>query len=47
LGWFNDVTQDGRYKTVEDFMRAKGEKQGQVNLKDGVVEYQPDDPEVA
>jgi len=42
LGWFKDQegTQGGKLRTIEDFMREKGEKvrMGKMNA-DGVVEY--------
>ncbi|KAH9933417.1 DNL zinc finger-domain-containing protein [Fomitopsis serialis] len=40
LGWFKESTEDGKLKTVEDLMHAKGEKvrRGVVN-DDGVLEY--------
>ncbi|BEJ13069.1 hypothetical protein CspHIS471_0302430 [Cutaneotrichosporon sp. HIS471] len=43
LGWFNEVTGDGKHKTVEDLVKAKGEKvtRGRVNL-DGDIEYAPE-----
>ncbi|KAH9935989.1 DNL zinc finger-domain-containing protein [Epithele typhae] len=43
LGWFKESTQDGKLKTVEDLMRAKGEKvkRGAIDAA-GVVEYAPE-----
>jgi protein import protein ZIM17 len=40
LGWFKDSTQDGELRTVEDLMKAKGEKVrwGRLDV-DGTVEY--------
>jgi protein import protein ZIM17 len=39
-----EVTEDGKHRTVEDLMRAKGEqvKKGRVTM-DGDIEYVPDD----
>ncbi|KZT09819.1 zf-DNL-domain-containing protein [Laetiporus sulphureus 93-53] len=43
LGWFKESTEDGKMKTVEDLVRAKGEKVRRgVLLEDGVVEYAPE-----
>lgn len=40
LGWFKESTQDGKLKTVEDLLRAKGEKVGRGRIDAGaVVEY--------
>lgn len=43
LGWFKDDTQDGKLRTVEDFMRVKGEKvrrgRGRIGEDGEVVEY--------
>ncbi|KAH9840028.1 DNL zinc finger-domain-containing protein [Rhodofomes roseus] len=43
LGWFKESTEEGKLKTVEDLVRAKGEKvrRGVMN-DDGVVEYSPE-----
>ncbi|KAI0700136.1 DNL zinc finger-domain-containing protein [Cerioporus squamosus] len=43
LGWFKEGTQDGKLKTVEDLLRAKGEKvrRGRIDAG-GVVEYAPE-----
>ena len=43
LGWFKESTQDGKLKTVEDLLRAKGEKvrRGRIDAG-GVVEYAPE-----
>ncbi|KLT44023.1 zf-DNL-domain-containing protein, partial [Cutaneotrichosporon oleaginosum] len=43
LGWFNEVTGDGQHKTVEELVKAKGEKvtRGRVNF-DGDIEYAPE-----
>ncbi|KAI1796714.1 zf-DNL-domain-containing protein [Ganoderma leucocontextum] len=43
LGWFKESTDDGKLKTVEDLLRAKGEKvrRGRIHV-DGVVEYAPE-----
>jgi len=40
LGWFKDSTEDGKLRTVEDLLEAKGEKvrRGRLDL-DGTVEY--------
>ncbi|KAK7687775.1 hypothetical protein QCA50_008994 [Cerrena zonata] len=43
LGWFKDSTEDGRLKTVEDLVKAKGEKvrRGRIDGS-GDVEYAPE-----
>lgn len=43
LGWFKESTQEGKLKTVEDLLRAKGEKvrRGRIDAG-GVVEYTPE-----
>ncbi|KAI0736407.1 zf-DNL-domain-containing protein [Fomitopsis betulina] len=43
LGWFKESTEEGKLKTVEDLMRAKGEtvRRGTLDA-DGVVEYTPE-----
>jgi protein import protein ZIM17 len=40
LGWFKDSTEDGKLRTIEDILRARGERvrRGQLNTE-GVVEY--------
>lgn len=40
LGWFKEGTQGGQLRTVEDLMKAKGEKvrRGRIDAG-GVVEY--------
>lgn len=40
LGWFKESTQDGKLRTIEDLLKAKGEKvrRGKLEL-DGTVEY--------
>jgi len=40
LGWFKEVTGDGKLRTVEDLMRAKGEKirKGRLDAG-GTIEY--------
>lgn len=40
LGWFKESTQNGRLNTIEDLLRAKGEKvrRGRIDAG-GVVEY--------
>ncbi|KAG7093451.1 hypothetical protein E1B28_007129 [Marasmius oreades] len=40
LGWFKESTEDGKLRTVEDLLRAKGEKvkRGKLNA-DGDIEY--------
>ena len=43
LGWFKESTEEGKLKTIEDLMRAKGEKVRRGTLDaDGVVEYAPE-----
>jgi len=43
LGWFKESTEDGKLRTVEDLMRAKGEivKRGVLNAG-GDIEYAPE-----
>lgn len=43
LGWFKDGTGDGKHPTVEDLLRARGEKirKGRLDAG-GVVEYVED-----
>ena len=40
LGWFKESTQDGKLCTIEDLLKAKGEKvqRGKLDL-DATVEY--------
>jgi len=40
LGWFKESTEDGKLRTVEDLVKAKGEKirKGKLGF-DGDVEY--------
>ena len=40
LGWFKETTEDGRLRTVEDLVKAKGEKvrKGKLGF-DGDIEY--------
>lgn len=40
LGWFKESTEDGKLRTVEDLLRAKGEKirRGTINAE-GDIEY--------
>lgn len=40
IGWFKESTEDGKLKTVEDLLRARGEsiQRGKVD-SDGVIEY--------
>lgn len=43
LGWFKESTEDGKLKTVEDLVRAKGERVRRGTLgAGGVVEYTPE-----
>ncbi|KAL4252856.1 hypothetical protein ABKN59_003576 [Abortiporus biennis] len=44
LGWFKESTEEGTLKTVEDLMRAKGEKvqRGTVDYE-GTIEYAPEE----
>jgi len=39
LGWFKEVTAEGQHRTIEDLMKAKGEKvtRGKVG-QDGDIE---------
>ena len=40
LGWFKESTQDGKLRTIEDLLKAKGEKIRRGKLDpDGTVEY--------
>jgi len=40
LGWFKESTEDGKLRTVEDLVKAKGEKIRKGKLRfDGDVEY--------
>ncbi|KAM5533809.1 hypothetical protein V8D89_012472 [Ganoderma adspersum] len=43
LGWFKESTEDGKLKTVEDMLRARGERvrRGRIDAN-GVVEYAPE-----
>lgn len=43
LGWFKESTEEGKLKTVEDLVRAKGEKvrRGRIDAG-GVIEYTPE-----
>lgn len=44
LGWFKESTEEGKLKTVEDLMRAKGERVRRGRLDaGGVIEYTPED----
>ena len=40
LGWFKESTQDSKVRTIEDLLKANGEKvrRGKLDL-DGTVEY--------
>ncbi|KIK62013.1 hypothetical protein GYMLUDRAFT_561679 [Collybiopsis luxurians FD-317 M1] len=44
LGWFKESTEEGKLKTVEDLLRARGEKvrRGHIDQSGGVVEYVPE-----
>ncbi|PCH44460.1 zf-DNL-domain-containing protein [Wolfiporia cocos MD-104 SS10] len=43
LGWFKESTEEGKLKTVEDLMRAKGEKVRRGVLgAGGIIEYAPE-----
>ncbi|KAJ7249500.1 DNL zinc finger-domain-containing protein [Mycena haematopus] len=42
IGWFKESTEEGKLRTVEDLLRARGEKVTRGTLgSDGVVEYAP------
>ncbi|KAJ6580876.1 DNL zinc finger-domain-containing protein [Mycena capillaripes] len=42
LGWFKESTEEGKLRTIEDILRARGEKVTRGTLGDGgVVEYAP------
>ena len=46
LGWFNESTQNGIFKTVEDVLRAKGEHVHRGNVyDDGSIEILPTEEE--
>ncbi|KAG8773139.1 hypothetical protein FRC16_005469, partial [Serendipita sp. 398] len=40
VGWFKESTEEGKLRTVEDLLKARGEqvKRGRVG-SDGVIEY--------
>jgi protein import protein ZIM17 len=40
LGWFKDSTEDGKLRTVEDLLKAKGEavKRGKIDPNNGTIE---------
>ncbi|KAJ4470159.1 DNL zinc finger-domain-containing protein [Lentinula aciculospora] len=44
LGWFKESTEEGKLRTVEDLLQARGEKvrRGHVDTSGGVVEYTPE-----
>jgi hypothetical protein len=44
LSWFKDITAEGKQRTIEDIMHAKGEnvRRGHVDSHGGVVEYAPE-----
>jgi protein import protein ZIM17 len=43
LGWFKDGTDEGKFKTIEDMMKQKGEAVKRGRLADGeVLEFAPD-----
>jgi len=46
IGWFKESTQDGKFKTIEDLLRAKGElvQRGKV-YDDGTIEILPETKE--
>lgn len=41
LGWFKESTEDGKLRTIEDLLKAKGEKvrRGRLDAGGTVVEY--------
>ena len=43
LGWFKESMEDGKLKTIEDLMHAKGEviRRGRLDAGE-VIEYSPD-----
>lgn len=44
IGWFKESTEDGKLKTVEDLVRAKGETVRRGHIENGeVIEYAPED----
>lgn len=43
IGWFKESTQNGMYKTVEEFLRARGELVQRGNVyDDGTIEILPE-----
>lgn len=46
IGWFNESTQNGMFKTVEDLLRVKGElvQRGKI-YDDGTIEILPEKDE--
>ena len=43
IGWFKESTEDGKFKTIEDLMRKKGEVVRRGRLDAGeVIEYTPE-----
>jgi hypothetical protein len=40
LGWFKDSTEDGKLRTIEDLLKAKGEtvKRGKIDPESGTIE---------
>jgi protein import protein ZIM17 len=43
LGWFKESTDDGKLRTIEDILRARGERVRRGRLDaEGVVEYVED-----
>jgi mitochondrial protein import protein ZIM17 len=46
IGWFKESTEDGKLKTIEDILRARGEQVTRGRLgSDGDIEYYPSEPD--
>jgi protein import protein ZIM17 len=40
IGWFKNGTEDGKYPTIEDLLKAKGERimRGRIDEEKGILE---------
>ena len=46
IGWFKESTEDGKLRTVEDLLKARGESVTKGRLgADGDIEYYPSESE--